>query len=56
MGAGRAAEIDSLKTAIQNTLGNRRTADEHLILTYESDQEILYDGDARPWKFSYLDT
>ena len=57
--AARAAEIEALKTSIKDTLQqslqNRRTEDGELILSYESDQEILFEA-ARPWKISYLDT
>ena len=55
MQAGRAAEIDNIKNLIKNTLQNRQTADGYRILSYESDQEILYEEN-RPWKISYLDT
>ena len=57
--AARAAEIEALKTRIKNelqqTTQNRRTAEGELILSYESDQEILFEQ-GRPWKISYLDT
>ncbi len=47
-GAAKAAEIASIKQRIQDTLQqtmeNRRTADGRLILSYESDQEIILDG------------
>ena len=53
--AGRAAEIDNIKTLIEDSLQNRQTADGFRILSYESDQEILLEPQ-RPWKISYLDT
>ena len=55
MAAGRAAEINNIKTLIENTLQNRQTADGYRILSYEPDQEILLEPQ-RPWKISYLDT
>ena len=53
--AGRLAEINNVKTLIENTLQNRQTADGYRILSYERDQEILLESQ-RPWKISYLDT
>ena len=51
--AAKATEINALKTRTQETLQqsieNRRTAGGELILSYESDQELLL-GAARPWK------
>ena len=58
-GAAKAAEISALQQRIRDTLQqsmeNRRTADGRLILSYESDQEILLEA-GREWKISYLDT
>ena len=57
--AAKAAEIGALKQRIKDTLrqtmDNRRTTDGRLILSYESDQEILLE-EGRGWKISYLDT
>ena len=58
-GGAKTAEIAALKRNIQDTLQqsmeNRRTADGRLILSFESDQEILLEA-GREWKISYLDT
>jgi hypothetical protein len=55
MEGGRGPEIDRIKTRIKETLHNRRTSEGRRILSYESDQEIIFEED-RPWKISYLDT
>ena len=57
-GAARERQIAEVKAKIRAEIekkSNRRTADDRLILSFESDQEILFEQ-GREWKISFLDT